>query len=189
MNLTVKIFGLAFLLQVLAVTSSFAQQCSNDSLLLFPPIGDDIAYSDPGFINPNNVPCLQSGVYSEAIIPFNTYDQGARLLVLPDSSTIPVSTIYSIKVESISNLPTGLCWTTSTANGTITGDQTGAIIIKGTTSAGIGIYPLSVKLSIDITGSGTFTYTGLSISNCGNLLGLVKLKVMDASLNCPMINQ
>ena len=177
-----------YLLFSLTLTSLslFSQQCTNDSLLSYPP--GDINYIQPGFINPNDLPCLQSTVYSEVAIPFKTYNQGARLLTLLDSTTVPVSHIYSIKVENITNLPSGLCWITRPASKTISGDDVGIIIIKGTTTATVGTYPLAVSLSLDVTGSGSFTYTGLGSDNYKSLLGQVILKVMDASNNCPAIN-
>lgn len=183
---TIKIL-LCSIIFCCGIHAAHSQQCTSDSLLLYPSA--DVAYGDPGFINPNNLPCVQSGTYSELLIPFKTYNQGARLLMLADSSTVPVATIYSMKIESIANLPAGLCWTTVPSNSTIVGSQTGVLIVKGTTSLASGVYPLSVRLSLDITGTGTFTYTGLDALNYKRLLGQVSLRVMDASFNCPPITQ
>ena len=166
-------------------TSLFSQQCTNDSLALLP--SGDISYTQPGFIDPNILPCIQSGVYSELVIPYKTYNQGARLLTLADSSTIPVSRISSIKVESIYNLPTGLCWITQPSNQIINGDQVGVLIIKGTTSVAAGIYPLSVGISVDTQGNGGYNYTGLLPLNYQALLGQVILRVQGSDNICPVI--
>lgn len=163
----------------------FSQQCTSDSLFLVP--SGDVSYTQPGFIDPNILPCVQSGSYSELVIPFKTYNQGARLLTLPDSSTVPVAHIYSLKIESISNLPSGLCWITRPSNQTISGEQIGVLIIKGTTSLTSGTYPLSVGVSMDTQGSGSFTYTGLLPQNYQALLGQVVLKVSGSDGICPTV--
>jgi hypothetical protein len=166
-------------------TSLFSQQCSNDSLLLIQP--GDVSYTQPGFIDPNLLPCLSSGNYSELIIPFNTYNQGARSLTMADSSMVPVSHVYSMKIESISNLPSGLCWITRPSNQTITGSQMGLLIIKGTTASAAGTYPLSVSVSLDTQGSGSFNYTGQLPFNYAAILGQVVLKVMGTDNICPVV--
>jgi hypothetical protein len=75
----------------------FSQQCVSDTLVTYP--AGDITYVGYGFIDVNNLPCISSGSYSELVIPFKTYNQGARLLTLQDSSTVPISKIYRIKRE------------------------------------------------------------------------------------------
>jgi hypothetical protein len=150
------------------------------------PLGT-MSYTQPGFIDPNLLPCVASGAYSEIAIPFNTYNQGARLLMLADSSTVPVSHIYSIKIESVSGLPSGLCWAVNPSTQAITGSQTGLLIIKGTTSVSAGSYPLSVSISIDTQGGGSYTYMGLAPMSYQALLGQVILKVMGTDNNCPTI--
>ena len=167
----------------LASLSLFSQQCSDDSLTKYP--SGDINYTGQGFADPTMIPCVMSGAYMELLIPYKIYNQGARLLTLPDSSTIPVTNVYSIKVENITNLPLGFCWTTRPSSGIAQGDQAGGIVIKGTTSIPTGIYPLSVSISIDIQGNGSYTYTGLLPNNYKSLLGQVVLRVLDSNYHCP----
>jgi hypothetical protein len=175
-----------FLLFFSTSISLFSQQCSSDSLTLVSP--GDVSYTQPGFIDPNYLPCVSSGTYSELVIPFKTYNQGARLLTNADSSTVPISRIYSIKIESVSNLPSGLCWVTRPSTSVISGEQVGLLIIKGTTSVSSGTYPVSVGISIDTQGTGNYTSTGLVPFNYKDLLGQVILKVMGTDNNCPSVN-
>jgi hypothetical protein len=146
----------------------------------------DVSFTGPGFIDPNILPCVPSGTYTELVIPFKTYNQGARLLTLADSSTVPVSSISSIQVASITNLPSGLCWFMWPSSGVISGNRTGVIVIKGTTSVSAGTYPLNVSLNLNTQGSG-YNYTGLTSFNYKALLGQVILKVMGSDNNCPTI--
>jgi hypothetical protein len=180
-----KIVVTAVLLQLYAVTALHSQQCTNDSLLNYP--SRDVSYTNPGFIDPNLLPCIPSGSYTELVIPFNTYNQGARLLMMNDSSTVAVPQIYSIQVASITNLPSGLCWFMWPSSGSITGTKTGVLVIKGATTVAGGTYPLNVSLNLDTQGSGTFNYSSMLPFNYKALLGQVVLKVQDASTPCPIV--
>ena len=182
MTSTLKLLIVFFML--LATTSSYAQQCTNDSLLNYP--SHDVNYTGTGFIDPNILPCIQSGNYTELVIPFKTYNQGTRFLTMNDSSTVPVSTVSSIQVVSITNLPSGLCWFMWPSSQIISGNRTGVIVIKGTTSVSAGTYPLNVSLNLNTQGSG-FNYTGMLPFNYSALLGQVVLKVQDAFTPCPTI--
>ena len=173
----------AFLFLFCYSFASFSQRCTSDSVYLYP--SSDVSYSNTGFADPNALPCIQSGSYAELLIPFRTYNQGARLLTLADSSTVPVPHIYSIKVESISNLPAGLCWTIRQSGQTISGNDVGVIIIKGTTSASSGAYPLSVSLSLATQSPGSFNYTGMLPASYQALLGQAVLKIQGADGVCP----
>ena len=106
---------LALLLSAAVALS--AQHCSNDSLSTYPP--GDFNYTGSGFAEASTLPCLQIGAYSEVILPFKTYEGGARNLMLADSSTVPVSRIYSIRVDNVTGLPSGTCWTTRASSGTV----------------------------------------------------------------------
>ncbi|MCW3125847.1 MAG: hypothetical protein JWO03_1505 [Bacteroidetes bacterium] len=179
-----KLFTL--LVASLFATAAFSQQCSNDSLMA-DPIGD-FNYTGAGFADPGGLPCATSGAYSEIIIPFKTYNQGARALTLPDSSVVPVASIYSIRIDGVSSLPSGMCWAVRPSTSSITGEQTGMLIIKGTPSDPTGSYPLSVTLSIDVQGSGSYTYTSLSPGNYKAVLGQPVFRIADANGNCPDAN-
>lgn len=175
-----------FVLLFAVSTALFSQQCSNDSLLTYP--AGDFNYTGDGFGDPDNLPCVRGGAYSELVIPFTTYDQGARSLTLPDSTTVPVAKIYSVRIDNVTSLPSGLCWAVRPSNKTVTGEQVGMLIIKGTTSVASDIYPIGVTLSIDVQGSGTFTYTNLAASNYKAILGQAIVKVADSNNNCPSVN-
>jgi hypothetical protein len=178
--------NLLILILALLSTSLFSQQCANDSLLTYPP--GDINYVGQGFADPDALGCIQGGTYSELVIPFANYNQGARLLTLLDSSTVPVNRTYSVKIENVTSLPSGMCWVVRPSTNAVSGTQIGALIIKGTTSASVGVYPLSVTVSLATQSAGTFNYTGLPPSSYKSLLGQAAIKVSDANGNCPNAN-
>lgn len=161
---------------------SFSQQCSSDSLLLFP--SGDISYQGSGFSDPADLPCATSGSYSEIVIPFAAYNGGARFLTAADSSTVPVSKVYDVRIDGVAALPSGMCWAVRSASG----NSSAALIIKGTASATSAEYPLDVTLSISTQSGGTFNYTSLHPANYKALLGQAVVRVADANGNCPSAN-
>lgn len=162
--------------------SSFSQQCSSDSLQLIP--SGDINFQGSGFADPSDLPCASSGTYSEIVIPLGLYNGGARLLTMADSSQIPVSRVYSTRIDGVSGLPSGMCWTVRQPSSS----SVAALIIKGTTSAASAGYPLDVTLSISTQSGGTFNYTSLHPDNYKAILGQAVVRVADVNGNCPVAN-
>ena len=110
-------------------------------------------------------------------------------MVLPDSSTTIISNIYSVRIDNVISLPSGLCWTVRPASGIIHDKETGVLIIKGMANLSSGsVIPLSVKISIDARGNNSFTYTDLDAWNYKPFMGQVVLRSIDASGNCPEPN-
>lgn len=171
---------------LIAFSSTAFSQCANDSLQLYP--SGDFNYQGTGFGDGSESPCAISGAYSEIVIPFKTYSGGTRALTLADSSTVPVSRVYAVRIDGVSGLPSGLCWAVRAPGRIVSGDGTGLLIIKGTTSAAAGIFPVDVMISIDTQGNGSFGYTGLHPDNYKAVLGQPVIKVADANGNCPSAN-
>ncbi len=113
---------LIFTLSILTAISvaSFGQACGLTSSCSPKP-----ASGTPG-LTPvsDSLPCFSKGwtgtqyIYFEN---FTTYNLSGQNL-----------TINSLKIDSIENLPKGLCWKTNKANNTWNGGQTGCIEVSGT---------------------------------------------------------
>jgi hypothetical protein len=178
-----KILTIALI--VAFATRAFSQRCSSDSLNLYPP--GDVTYTQYGFADPNELNCIQTGIYSEVVIPFRCFQNQIRQLHLQDT-TIVIQNLYAVKIESISNLPAGLCWITKPSNCSISGDELGALIVKGTTAIASGVYPLDLKLSINTKNNG-YDYSGLATQAYEGLFGKAVLRVMTTNGECPSVNQ
>ncbi|MDB5283687.1 MAG: hypothetical protein JWO06_2762 [Bacteroidota bacterium] len=59
-------------------------------------------------------------------------------------------TIQSLKIDTISNLPSGLCWATNKANNTFTNQEAGCIQVTGTTQAPAGQYKLYIIVDANV---------------------------------------
>ncbi|MBS1595574.1 MAG: hypothetical protein JST90_14755 [Bacteroidetes bacterium] len=162
--------------------TSLAQQCSNDSLQFYP--AGDINYQGAGFADPSDLPCVTIGSYSEIVIPFALYSGGARILLALDSSSVPVSQVYAVRIDAVAGLPSGMCWTVRQP----TSSSAAALIIKGTTSSASAQYPLDVTLAISTQSGGAFNYTSLRPYNYKAILGQPVVSVADVNGNCPTNN-
>jgi hypothetical protein len=84
----------------------------------------------------DSLPPLINGAVSTTVIQFKNFDTirfGGQLL-----------TVQSLRVDSIGNLPTGLCWATSSANNTYNNQVDGCIKVTGTTNSALGQYRLKI---------------------------------------------
>ena len=88
-----------------------------------------------------------NGTVSSTVIQFKNYDT-ARY----QGNLVTVS---KLRVDSINNLPAGLCWVMDQANSTYNNQQDGCINIYGTTCSDPGVYKLVIKVAVDI-GLGVF---------------------------------
>src|SRR5689334_12870466 len=100
-----------------------------------------------GFMPNEDIPCALRAQNVSVVIQFKNFDttryQGNLV------------TVVKLRIDSINNLPSGLCWATDQANRTYNNQQDGCIEISGSTFAAAGQYKLSVKFGIDI-GIGVF---------------------------------
>ena len=171
---------------LMAFSCAAFSQCANDRLQLYPP--GDFNYQGTGFGDASDLPCATSGAYSEIVIPFKAYSGGTRALATTDSTFVPISRVYAVRIDGVSGLPSGLCWSVRAPDSTVSGDNVGALIIKGTTTASSAVYPLDVTVSLDVSGNGTFTYTNQHPDNYKAILGQPSVKVADSNGNCPSMN-
>ena len=129
-------------------SSAFAQYCYP-----FPPSANaitPITGSNPGFApSYDALPCIVQGTNVSDTIYFTIY------------TLLGSQAVDSMKIDSIGNLPPGLCWTSNTLNSTFAGGQTAAILISGTTIAPAGQYALQIYVEGTISSIILPPYTSL----------------------------
>lgn len=178
---------LSLLTMIFGFCAAYGQRCASDTLTSYPP--GDIYYTGQGFANGGLTPCTIGGAYTELVIPFGTYHQRGQLMNLPDSATTVISNIYSIRIDDVVSLPTGLCWTVRPSNGIIHDNETGVLIIKGTANIPSGsLTTVSVKVSLDTQGNNAYAYTDMDAWSYKPFLGQVIIRTIDSSGNCPEPN-
>ncbi|MCS6935770.1 MAG: T9SS type A sorting domain-containing protein [Chitinophagales bacterium] len=117
-----------------------AQYCGNSGPGVCTPSG---TLTQPG-LSPNShelAPVI-NGTNNSVIIQFknfNTFNFGGNTV-----------TVQSIKLDSIGNLPGGLCWATNKANNTWGNQEDGCIKVSGTANGSIGQYKLKIIVTANI---------------------------------------
>ena len=89
-------------------------------------------------------------------------------------------TLQSLKVDTISNLPAGLCWATDTANNTWVNRENGCINVKGTPTGAPGQYQLHIIVDANI---------GFTITTNAAAAGLyyyVRMNCSDSAATIPV---
>lgn len=114
----------------------YSQYCGGSGPSVCTPGGP---YSQLGlFPRYDSLPCAQIGVpYFQHIdmqIPAQVYYLGAY------------RNLNYVKINSISNLPCGLCWKSDVANNQFNGNTTHCIIVQGTTYDAPGQYKLAINI-------------------------------------------
>lgn len=131
-----------------------------------------------GFIGSYALPCIAQGTYTEVQIPLKNF----RFIKHLNGD----DTVYAMRIESISNLPDGMCWVTNKADNTFTSGEGGSLIVRGTTNDNLGQYNLNIVVSFDIDGIGTFSRANENynrISKSGRMI----LRVNAPGTACPGI--
>ncbi len=143
-----------YLLTVIFVTAFLfssnlqAQYCGNSGSTICTPGGP---YPGLGFYPPyDSTPCVKIG------IPYlHKLDMQIPPTVLYLGSP---RTLNYVKVNSITNLPCGLCWSTEVANNQFAGNSTHCVRIIGTSYDAPGQYKLNINIDAQATISG-FPFT------------------------------
>lgn len=119
---------------------AYAQYCGGSGSSQCTPNG---SLTKPG-LGPtsDSLPTVINGVPSTTIIQFKNYDTARYQGQLV--------TVVTLKIDSIGNLPTGLCWATNKANNTYANQEDGCIKINGTTCSDPGVYKLFIRVAVDI---------------------------------------
>ncbi|MFN8309136.1 MAG: T9SS type A sorting domain-containing protein [Chitinophagales bacterium] len=92
----------------------------------------------------SDLPCVQKGVAVNQIIKFENF------------TSFSGQNVNFLRIDSINNLPSGLCWKTNKANNQYSGGETGCIEVNGTSNAAVGQYKLRIHITANI-GSGMGT--------------------------------
>lgn len=128
---------LAFL--YLSTEKISAQYCGNSGPSQYNGSG---TLSTPGFTRSADIPCLFRGQLINQTIDFNIIDS----IILSSGKYI----LHSFRIDSINDLPSGLCWSTNRTDNTYSETvPSGCIKITGVTTAVPGQYKLRI--------TGTFT--------------------------------
>ncbi|MBL7779526.1 MAG: T9SS type A sorting domain-containing protein [Chitinophagales bacterium] len=152
---------------LLAVILGRAQYCGNSGALVCTPSG---SLMFPSIFEES--PCFTRMVSAFEVIHIKNYDSvfvGNQL-----------RKVVTLQINSISNLPFGLCWATNKANNTFNNGENGCIRISGTPNDDYGQYRLTLLATV------TTTDTGAVFPNV-ELNPMVRLKSTFDSI-CPPVN-
>ncbi len=132
-----------------------------------------------GFFPPSDsLPCAVIGSAYDQIVQFHT----------PSTVTQGTSTynLNWVRIDTVSNLPCGLCWRSGSSTNQINGNATGCIRVTGTTYDAPGQYKLHVIVSANVQ-IGIFPFT---VGNQdAEALGLrYYVRVADLSGNCAPVD-
>lgn len=141
---------IATLLLALCVSiSSMGQYCGTSGSNI---CSTDSSLTAAGITSFTSFPCVTKGVN------FNSTFQ----LYFP--STYSSFTIDSVHIDSITNLPCGMCWSNDNPSMMYVGGQRGCVNISGTTNDSVGAYNIGLYGTVYLTfGSNQFS-TGGSLS-------------------------
>jgi len=133
-----------------------AQWCGNVNTI--PPNPN----AQVGFPNPDSIPCAVDGVPYTDTIAF----QMLSTINFPAGTT---TTIDSVALDTIWNLPCGLCWSMDRASRTYAAGQFGTILISGTTWDMGGQYNLRLQVTAYINGDpqGVFIQSPNEVDEAG----------------------
>lgn len=128
------------LLLLLTGQISFAQYCGNSGPAQCTPSGTFIT---PGFYPvPSQLPSFVNGQASTTVLEFKNFNvvnfQGNFY------------TVNSLRIDSVGNLPAGLCWATNKVNNTFINQEQGCVRINGTPSGPAGEYKLKILVTVDV---------------------------------------
>lgn len=148
-----KLFFLVVSLMWLSVVN--AQYCGNSGSGICTPAA---SLPQPGlFPQSTSLAPFVNGVSASSVIQIKNFDS-----ITYSSFHLRVN---SLKIDSIQNLPAGLCWATNKSNNTFSNQEIGCILISGTTCAAPGQYKLKIIVDADLSSVGTAT--GIDAATAG----------------------
>ncbi|MCW5908249.1 MAG: T9SS type A sorting domain-containing protein [Chitinophagales bacterium] len=117
-----------------------AQYCGNSGPSICTPSG---TLTQPG-LSPtsDSLPSVVNGTQPNTVIQFKNFDTfnfGGQTV-----------TVSSLRVDTLRNLPAGLCWATNKASNTWANQEDGCIKISGTVCDNPGQYKLKIIVTADI---------------------------------------
>ena len=166
------------LLAILTISASFAintanaQWCGTVNNLIGNP------NAPVGFPDPNTLPCAQHGVPYMDTINFQMYSQ---------FNFLGQQSIDSVTIDTIWNLPCGLCWNMNKASRTYAANEFGVLYVTGTTTDAVGQYNLRLQVTAYINHSpqGQFIQNPNTVDAAGIKLWL---RVAQSVGNCAPVD-
>ncbi|HLP49812.1 MAG TPA: T9SS type A sorting domain-containing protein [Chitinophagales bacterium] len=159
---------------LLFCSNTFAQYCGPGN-----PSGPSQCTSSntqtyPGFTHSEDIDCITRGVASTTVIEYRYFDS-IWFAGMP-------TTVDWVRLDSIENLPAGLCWASSVANNTFSYGSTGCIKLTGTAVSPPGQYKLRIKI--------TALLNGQAVTTDGEAAGIrIYLRVVEPSfVFCPPLD-
>ena len=98
---------------------------------------------------------VDNGIANTTIIQFKNYNTAVY-----NGITV---TVQQLKIDSINNLPNGLCWATNKANDTYANQESGCIKVSGTPCADPGVYKLVIKVTVTVPFLGNIAVDAASV--------------------------
>ncbi|MBS1623997.1 MAG: T9SS type A sorting domain-containing protein [Bacteroidetes bacterium] len=151
--------------------ASYAQYCGSSQVSAVNP------GSGYGFPKLDSIACIVQGANTTLDIPFRTYTHFT-------AQGNPV-TIYKLRIDEMSNLPCGLCWSTNKATNEFSPDEYGTFRIQGTTNDAVGEYKIHLLLSVATQNANNYDVQGIDADAGGVYL---YLRVMAANGSCAPVD-
>ena len=129
-----------------------------------------------GFVPSAELPCVVQGQATEIAIPFKVF------------ATINGDSVYRMRIESIGNVPCGLCWKSSNSGNVFMKDEAGCFVVRGTTTEAAGQYALNIVLSFDTANSGSFNVSNVQLSSMVSAADLVYVRLVNENSECAPVN-
>lgn len=149
---------------------AYSQACGNSGNAVCTPSG---TLTEPG-LSPNSqdLPPVIVGVANVTNIQFKNFNQ-----FVFGGQTV---TVQSLKIDTISNIPAGLCWATNKSDDTYANQEDGCIKVTGTSNAAPGQYKLYIVVTANI---------GVPIQTNADAAGLkYYVRVINQGANTPCVD-
>ena len=137
----------------------------------------DLPKSYYGFGPLDSIACFQQGTATNRLIPFKNYHTFTA-----QGNTV---TIYGLRIDTIANLPCGLCWSTNKPTNEFAPDENGCFLIQGTTTDPPGEYKARLILSVNTTNQGSYNIQHINADAGGIYL---YLRVMSNGTVCAAVD-
>ena len=129
-----------------------------------------------GFVASAELPCIVQGQATEIAIPFKVF------------ATVNGDSVYRMRLESIGNVPCGLCWKSSSSDNVFLKDEAGCFVLRGTTTEAAGQYVLDIVVSFDTANAGSFNVSNVQLSNVVSAAQLVYVRLVSTNSECSAVN-
>lgn len=151
-----------------------AQQCNGIPEFAY---NNETQLTSEGFISSEVITCIQQGQQVQLLVPFQTYST-----ILNGQS---IDSLSSLTINSVGNLPCGLCWGLNKSTKSYQPGEMGVLVIQGLTSSAIGQYPLNISITVALKSGGNLSST---ISAIAGANGNVILRVIRPEDDVPAVN-